>query len=162
MYLVNWPFKEPQAHLHYSASKPCSLEHKKSFWDRWNGFLNNRAIAAYLFMEYFLCVWCIAIFVHYLTQKAHFHFPKVVNVSSFCVNCNVMLEPVSVQPLPLQNIDLSIIVLFNKHENNNMNKATPYAIYLDNTRYIHCLYNFQLLHQSLCFNFLHFRSANWV
>ena len=59
-----------------------------------------------------------------------------------------MLEPVPVQPLPLQNIDLSIIVLLNKHKNNNMNKATPYAIYLDNTKYIHCLYNFQLLNPS--------------
>ena len=56
---------------------------KSRFWDRWNDFLNNRAIAAYLFMEYFLCLWCIVIFNHYLTQTAHFHFPKVwVNCST--------------------------------------------------------------------------------
>ena len=59
-----------------------------------------------------------------------------------------MLEHVPVKPLLLQNIDLSIIVFLNKHENNTMNKATPYAIYLDNTKYIHCQYNFQLLNQS--------------
>ena len=59
-----------------------------------------------------------------------------------------MLEPVPAQPLPLQNIDLSIVVLLNKHGNNNMNKATPYAIHLDITKYIHCLYNFKLLNQS--------------
>ena len=49
-----------------------------------------------------------------------------------------MLESVSDQSLPSQNIGLSIIVLLNKHENNNTNKSTPYAIYLDNTKYIHC------------------------
>ena len=59
-----------------------------------------------------------------------------------------MLEPVPAQPLPLQNIDLYIIVLLDKQEHNNMKKATPYAIYLDNTKYIHCLYNLQLLNQS--------------
>ena len=31
VYLGNWSFEEPLAHLHYAASKPCSLEHKKSF-----------------------------------------------------------------------------------------------------------------------------------
>ena len=36
----------------------------------------------------------------------------------------------------------------NKHENNDINKATPYAISLDNTNYIHCLYNLQFLTQS--------------
>ena len=59
-----------------------------------------------------------------------------------------MLEPVPAQPLPLRNIDLSITVLLNKHVNNNISKATPYAISLDNTNNIHCLYNFQLLNQS--------------
>ena len=59
-----------------------------------------------------------------------------------------MLEHVPAQPLPLRNIDLSIIVLLNKHENNNINKATSYAISLDNTNNIHCLYNLQLLKQS--------------
>ena len=78
------------------------------------------------------------------------------------MNCNMMLEPVPAQPLPLRNIDLSIIVLLNKHENESINKATPYAISLDNTSYVHYLYNLQLLNQSKCFNFLHFRSANGV
>ena len=62
-----------------------------------------------------------------------------------------MLEPVPALPLPLRNIDLSIVVLLNKHENNNINKAKPYAISFDNTNYIHCLYTFynlQLLNQS--------------
>ena len=59
-----------------------------------------------------------------------------------------MLEPVPAQPLPLRNIDLSIIVLLDKHENKNINKATPNAITLDNTSYVHCLYNLQLLNQS--------------
>ena len=49
---------------------------------------------------------------------------------------------------PLRNIDLSIVVLLNKHENNNINKAKPYAILFDNTNYIHWLYNLQLLNQS--------------
>ena len=74
-----------------------------------------------------------------------FYFPKLVNFSSFWVNCSIMLEPVPAQPLRLRNIDLSIIVLLNKHENNNINKATSYAIWLDNTIHIHCLYNLQLL-----------------
>ena len=123
-------------------------EIKSRFWDCWNGFLNNRAIAAYLFMEYFLRLWFIAIFIHYLTQKAHFHFLKLVIFLSFWVNCCIMLEPSPAQPLPLRNIDLSIVVLLNKHENNNINKATPYAISFDNTNYIHCLYNLQLFNQS--------------
>ena len=59
-----------------------------------------------------------------------------------------MLKPVPAQPLPLRNIDLSIVVLFNKHDINNINKATPYAISFDNTNYIHYLYNLQLLNQS--------------
>ena len=59
-----------------------------------------------------------------------------------------MLEPVPALPLPLRNIDLSIVVLLNKHGNNNINKAKPYAISFDNTNYIHCLYNLQLLNQS--------------
>ena len=59
-----------------------------------------------------------------------------------------MLEPVPAQPLPLRNIDLSIIVLLNKHENDSINKATTYAISLDNTIYVHYLYNLQLLNQS--------------
>ena len=29
VYRGNWSFEEPLAHLHYAASKPCSLEHKK-------------------------------------------------------------------------------------------------------------------------------------
>ena len=106
----------PQNHVHWST--------KSRFGDCLNGFLNNGAIAAYLFMEYFLCLWFIAIFILYLTRKAHLHFPKLVNFSSFLVNCRIMLEPVPAQPLPLQNIDLSIVVLLNKHENNNINKAT--------------------------------------
>ena len=44
-----------------------------------------------------------------------------------------MLEPVPALPLPLRNIDLSIVVFLNKHENNNMNKANLYAISFDNT-----------------------------
>ena len=126
----------------------CTVYGAKVYWDCWNGFPNNPAIAAYLFMEYFLSLWFIAIFIHYLTQKAHFHFPKLVNVLSFWVNCRIMLEPVTAEPLPLRNIDLSIVVLLNKHDNNNINKATPYAISLDNTNYIHCLYNLQFLNQS--------------
>ena len=59
-----------------------------------------------------------------------------------------MVEHVPAKPLPLRNIDLSIVVLLNKHENNNINKATPYAISFNNTNYIHCLYNLQLLNQS--------------
>ena len=59
-----------------------------------------------------------------------------------------MLEPVPAQPLPLRNIDLSIVVLLKKHENNNINKATPYAISFENTNNIHCLFNLQLLNQS--------------
>ena len=78
------------------------------------------------------------------------------------MNCNMMLEPVPTPRLPLRNIDLSIIVLLKKRENNNINKAISYAIALDITNYIHCLYNVQLLNQSLCFNFLHYRSANGV
>ena len=97
-------------------------------------------------MEYFLCLWFIAIFIHYLTQKAHFHFPKLVKFLSFWVNCRIILEPGTAQPLPLRNIDIT--VLLNKHENNNINKATPYAISLDNTNYIHGLYNLQFLNQS--------------
>ena len=73
-----------------------------------------------------------------------------------------MIELSPAQPLPLQNIDLSIVVLLKKHENNNINKATPYAISFDNTNYIHCMYNLKFLNQSECFNFLHFRSANGV
>ena len=59
-----------------------------------------------------------------------------------------MLEPVPAQLFLLRNIDLSIVELLNKHEHNNINKATPYAISFDNTNYIHCLYNLQLLNQS--------------
>ena len=64
------------------------------------------------------------------------------------MNCSIMLEPVPAQPLPLRNIDLSIIVLLDKHEIESINKATPYAISLDNTNYVHCLYNLQHLNQS--------------
>ena len=59
-----------------------------------------------------------------------------------------MLEPVPAEPLPLRNIDLSIIVLLNKNEKESINKATPYAILLDNTNYVHYLYNLELLNQS--------------
>ena len=59
-----------------------------------------------------------------------------------------MLEPVPAQPFPLRNTDLSIVVLLNKHGNNYINKARPYATSFDNTNYIHCLYNLQLLNQS--------------
>ena len=88
----------PQNHVHWST--------ETRFLDRWNGILNNRAIAAYLFMKYkkkmyFLCLWCIAICIPYLTQKAHFHFPKLVNFLSFWVNCSIMLEPMPAQPLRL-------------------------------------------------------------
>ena len=122
----------PQYHVHWST--------ESRFWDHWNGVWNNRAIAAYLFMKYFLCLWCIAIFIHYLTQKTHFRFPKLLIFLSFWVNCSIMLEPVPAQPLPLWNIDRSMIVLLNKHENESINKATPYAISLDNTNYVHCPY----------------------
>ena len=64
------------------------------------------------------------------------------------MNCSIIHEHVSAQPLPLRNIDLSIVVLLNKHENNDINKATPYAISLDNINYIHFLYNLQFLNQS--------------
>ena len=64
------------------------------------------------------------------------------------MNCSVMLEPVPAQPLPLRNIDLFIIVLLNNIEKESINKATPYAILLDNTNYVHCLYNWELLNQS--------------
>ena len=60
----------------------------------------------------------------------------------------MLLEPVPAQLLPLWNIDLSIIQLFNKHENNNLHKVTPYAISLNYTNNIHCLYYLQLLNQS--------------
>ena len=59
------------------------------------------------------------------------------------MNYRIMLEPVPAQPLPFRNIDLSIVVLLDKHDNNNINKATPYAISFDNTNYILCLYNLQ-------------------
>ena len=58
--------------------------------------------------------------------KTHFHFLKLVNISSFRVNCSMLLEPVPAQPLPLRNIDLSITMHLNQHENNNINKVTPY------------------------------------
>ena len=64
------------------------------------------------------------------------------------MNCRIMLEPVPTQPLPLRNIDISVVVVSNKHENDNINKATPYAISFDNTNFIHCLFNLQLLNQS--------------
>ena len=64
------------------------------------------------------------------------------------MNCSIMLEPVPAQPLPLRNIDLSIIVLLNKDEKESINKATPYAILLDNTNYVQCLYSLELLNQS--------------
>ena len=32
VYLGNWSFEDPLAHLHYATSKPYALEHKKSFW----------------------------------------------------------------------------------------------------------------------------------
>ena len=59
-----------------------------------------------------------------------------------------MLEPLPAQPLPLRNIDLSIIVLLNEHEKESISKTKPYAILLDNTNYVHCLYNLELLNQS--------------
>ena len=126
VYLGNWSFEES-----FALFTLCGLKTmftgalKVCFWDCWNGFLNNRAIAVYLFMEYFLCLWFIAIFIHYLTQKAHFHFLKLVNFSSFWVNCRIMLEPVSAQPLPLRNIYLSIVVFLNKHENINIMRRHP-------------------------------------
>ena len=64
------------------------------------------------------------------------------------MNCNLMLEPVPTPRISLRNIDLSIIVLLKKRENNNINKATSYAIALYITNYIHCLDNVQLLNQS--------------
>ena len=64
------------------------------------------------------------------------------------MNYSIMLETVPALPLPLRNIDLSIIVLLNKHEKESINKATTYAILLDNTNYVHCLYNLELLNQS--------------
>ena len=79
VYLGNWLFEEPLAHLQYAAPKPCSLENRNSFLGSLKWIMNNRAIAAYLFMKYFLCLRFIAIFIHYLIQKAHFHFPKLVN-----------------------------------------------------------------------------------
>ena len=54
-----------------------------------------------------------------------------------------MLEHVPAQPLPVRSIDISIVVLLNKHETNNINKATRYAISFDNINYIHCLFNLQ-------------------
>ena len=151
MYLGNKLFEEPLADYKMRPQNHVLWSTETRFWDRWNGFLNNRAIAAYLFMKYFLCLWCIVISIHYLTQKTHFHFPKFVNVLSFWVNCSIMPEPMPAQPLPLRNIDLSIIVLLNKHEKESINKVTPYAISLDNTNYVHCLYNLQLLNQKLMF-----------
>ena len=131
----------PYNHVHSST--------KSRFRDRWNCFLNNRAIAAYFFIEYFLCLGCIVIVIHYLTQKTHFHFPKLVNISSFHVNCSMLLEPVPTQPLPF---DQPIIQLLNKHENNNLHKVTTYAISLNYTNYS----------LPVWFAILHFRSANGV
>ena len=59
-----------------------------------------------------------------------------------------MLELGPAQQLPLRHIDLAIVELLNKHENNNINKVTSYAISFDNTNHIHCLYNLQLFNQS--------------
>ena len=149
MYLGNWSFEEPLAHLHYAASKPCSLEHKKSFLGllKWLPELSSHC--GVFIYAIFSCLWFIAIFNnHYLTQKAQFHFPKLVKSFRYWVNCRIMQEHVPAQPLPLRNIDIYIVVLLNKHENNNINKVKPYAISFDNTNYIHCLYKLQLLNQS--------------
>ena len=84
---------------------------------------------------------CIDIVINYFTQKAHFHFLKLVNITSLHVNFSMLLEPVPTQALPLWNIDLYIIVLLNKIENNNLHKFIPNAISLEYTNYIHCRYN---------------------
>ena len=63
-----------------------------------------------------------------LTQKAPFHCLKSVNFSCFRVTLTMLHETVPAQPLPLRNIDISIIMLFNKHENNRINKVSPYPI----------------------------------
>ena len=82
----------------------------------------------YFLMECFLRLGCMIIFIHYLTRKAPYHFPKSENILSFNVNCSMMLEPVPAQPLPLRNNDISTTMLLNKHENINIYKVAPYAI----------------------------------
>ena len=42
VFLGNWLFEEPLAHSHFTASLPCSLEHKKSFWGSLKWFLKER------------------------------------------------------------------------------------------------------------------------
>ena len=103
---------------------------------------------------FFACGVLLSLFT-ILTLKAPFHFPKSVNISNFCVNYSMLLEPVPTQPLPLRNFDLFITWFLNKHKNDNIYKVTPNAFSWDYTNYmyIHCLYyNYlQLLNQSLCF-----------
>ena len=99
-------------------------------------------------MEYVLCL-CVLLSLFTIWHRKHiFILKKLVDISSFHVNCSMLLEPVPAQPLPLRNIELSIIMLLNQHENNNINKVTPYPTSWDYTNYMYCLYYFQLLNQS--------------
>ena len=49
-------------------------------------------------------------------HKKHIFIFQIGKFLSFWVNFSIMLESVPAQPLPLRNIDLSTIVLLNKHE----------------------------------------------
>ena len=87
----------------------------------------------YLWNILFACGLLLSVFI--IRHRRHiFIFQNWKKILSFWENCRIMLEPVPAQPLPLRNIDLSIVVLLNKYENNYINKSTPYAISFDNDK----------------------------
>ena len=125
VYLGNKLFEEPLAHLQYAASKPCSLEHRNSFLGslKWLPELSSHCGVFIYEIFSLLVVYCYLYSL--FDTKSTFSFSKIGKCFDFRVNCSIMLEPVPAQPLPLRNIDLSITVLINQHENGSINKATP-------------------------------------
>ena len=79
-------------------------------------------------MKYFLLMDFTVICIHYLTGEALFHFSKSENISSFHVNCRMLLIHVPAGILSLRKIDLSNTELLNQSKNNNIYKVTPFAI----------------------------------
>ena len=80
VYLGNWLFEEPLAHLQYAASKPCSLEHRNSFLGSLKWLPEHCGVFIYEIFS-LLVVYCYLYSL--FDTKSTFSFSKIGKFFSF-------------------------------------------------------------------------------
>ena len=86
-------------------------------WNQRNGFKNDFAQAACLWMKYFLWMDFIVTFIHWVTYRDVSYFSKSEHIWSYCVNCNDSPKNVLVKPLPVHKSICLLIQPLNHPDN---------------------------------------------